>query len=115
MSEDGDLRSQWRGYADNGEGVSIGFEVESLKAIRKPSAGVANPSPSLEKIEYEIDRQKAKIEDNVDRIVDLWRRGAGHARTLLTEGTEERRKHAGNTHRRNEIGALPAIIRDLCF
>ena len=27
MSEDGDLLSQWRGYADDGEGVSIGFKL----------------------------------------------------------------------------------------
>jgi hypothetical protein len=74
MSEDGDLLSQWRGYADNGEGVSIGFKAESLKAIRKAGAGLANPSPSLEKIEYEKERQKAQINDNVDRIIDLWRR-----------------------------------------
>jgi hypothetical protein len=26
LSEDGDLLSQWRGYADDGRGVAIGFE-----------------------------------------------------------------------------------------
>ena len=34
LSEEGDLLSQWRGYADNGAGVSVGFEASYLEKIR---------------------------------------------------------------------------------
>lgn len=33
FSEEGDVLSQWRGYADDGFGVSIGFDSEVLKTI----------------------------------------------------------------------------------
>jgi len=31
MTSNGDMLSQWRGYAENGSGVSIGFDTETLK------------------------------------------------------------------------------------
>jgi hypothetical protein len=93
MSEDGDLLSQWRGYADNGEGLSIGFRVERLTEIgaRASGRGVA-PVASLQKIEYERKQQKAQIEGNVDRIIDLWKQGAGRKLGLLNQGTEDEEK-----------------------
>lgn len=33
LSEEGDLLSQWRGYADDGNGISIGFKREFLSKI----------------------------------------------------------------------------------
>jgi hypothetical protein len=48
LSREGDLLSQWRGYADDGQGVSIGFSkhhlnllVESIQSDHKVSAGLA--------------------------------------------------------------------------
>jgi hypothetical protein len=38
LSEDGDVLSQWRGYADNAQGVAIGFASETLQSsIKKES------------------------------------------------------------------------------
>lgn len=37
LSENGDLLSQWRGYADNGKGVSLGLNVEELSIFIGPS------------------------------------------------------------------------------
>lgn len=37
FSEEGDLLSQWRGYADNGQGISIGFNNQDLNAFNNPS------------------------------------------------------------------------------
>jgi len=92
MSEDGDLLSQWRGYADDGQGVSIGFDDERLKALGKRGTGVANASPSLQKIEYEKDRQKAQIQGTVDHIIDLWKVGAGRTASFLNRDTEDGEK-----------------------
>jgi hypothetical protein len=93
MSEDGDLLSQWRGYADNGQGLSLGFNVDTLNAIGASSSGVgvANVA-SLQKIEYDRKRQKSQIENTVGQIIDLWRRGAGRRITLLNQGNEDEEK-----------------------
>jgi hypothetical protein len=32
LSEDGDVLSQWRGYADDAQGVAVGFDLEALEA-----------------------------------------------------------------------------------
>ena len=48
LSEDGDLLSQWRGYADNGKGCAIGFNMKELQIFCDNSEGVFK----LEKIKY---------------------------------------------------------------
>ena len=48
LSEEGDLLSQWRGYADNGKGCSIGFDMDALKTFCDESDGIFR----LEKIKY---------------------------------------------------------------
>ena len=48
LSEEGDLLSQWRGYADNGKGCSIGFDMDALKKFCDESDGIFR----LEKIKY---------------------------------------------------------------
>lgn len=48
LSEDGDLLSQWRGYADNGKGCSLGFDIDALRDFCNRSNGVF----ALEKIRY---------------------------------------------------------------
>lgn len=48
LSEEGDLLSQWRGYADNGKGCSIGFDKEELQKFCDSSKEVFK----LEKIQY---------------------------------------------------------------
>lgn len=74
FSEKGDLLSQWRGYADDGNGIAIGFDADMLKQIGKPdindniSADVFN----FDKIEYSERSQKSQIRKiAVDLIIDL--------------------------------------------
>lgn len=47
FSQEGDLLSQWRGYADDGSGVAIGFDFEGMKALAKRSHQVR-----LSKVNY---------------------------------------------------------------
>lgn len=43
FSYDGDLLSQWRAYADDGSGVSIGFDESQLNVDKKiPSTGISS-------------------------------------------------------------------------
>lgn len=47
LSEEGDLLSQWRGYASDGKGVSVGFNSEYLKALGEQQQF------TLKQVEYE--------------------------------------------------------------
>ena len=65
-----DLLSQWRAYSNDGSGVSIGFDIKSLK-IQKgiPSPNVNEESTlGLAKIEYLTYKQKKKVRDLCKKI-----------------------------------------------
>lgn len=57
LSEEGDLLSQWRGYADNGKGCSIGFDMDALKKFCDESDGIFR----LEKIQYLTKQQSEEL------------------------------------------------------
>jgi hypothetical protein len=53
LSEDGDLLSQWRGFAADATGVSIGFSTEYLNWLSNGSISQNRTGFNLHKIEYE--------------------------------------------------------------
>jgi hypothetical protein len=55
LSEEGDLLSQWRGYADGASGVSIGFSKKYLERLAGQDDTMHG---QFLKIEYDFDRQK---------------------------------------------------------
>jgi hypothetical protein len=61
LSERGDLLSQWRGYADDGAGFSIGFIPAELQSLPQLVAEDAPPSelrgPVLHEVMYDEDEQ----------------------------------------------------------
>ena len=71
FSEEGDLLSQWRGYGDNAEGVSIGFDFSVLKDedklnIPKNSKSNAYYSHSVQKVIYDDKEQRQKINEFIE-------------------------------------------------
>ena len=84
--EEGDLLSQWRGYGDNAEGLSIGFDFSILKDekdLRIPKYDKPNPyySHSLQKIIYDFEEQEKKVSEflNIDKtdlsfFIEQWHR-----------------------------------------
>lgn len=68
FSENGDLLSQWRGYADNGRGVTIGFDYNTLQEYVKQNFGILE----LKKVVYisEKDRQKL-ITEKAEELLHL--------------------------------------------
>lgn len=60
FSSEGDMLSQWRGYGEDGKGVSIGFDV---------SAFPQNEFYKFGKVEYSLRKQKALIRKDVKNIV----------------------------------------------
>jgi hypothetical protein len=63
LSEDGDLLSQWRGYADNGSGISIGFSRGYLDWLGEASRDEARKILALSKVEYDLGEHKAAVSD----------------------------------------------------
>lgn len=61
LSEQADLLSQWRGYADDGREVSIGFELAYLEELAQTTAKSESPGFALHKVEYEAGRHEALI------------------------------------------------------
>lgn len=73
LSEDGDLLSQWRGYADDATGVAIGFSSEYLKWLSEALKVHNEHSFNLQKIEYESSAHESHIEPTyreIKRLID---------------------------------------------
>ncbi len=75
LSEEGDLLSQWRGYAADATGVAIGFSreyLEQLSESRKPDTS----GFILEKVEYDLAAQEAQVKPTYGRVKQLIEEGA---------------------------------------
>ena len=69
FSYQNDLLSQWRGYADDGRGAAIGFDLDVLKEVVTVSPEISKPSiVSLHKISY----SEAEQREVVHQIVMNW-------------------------------------------
>lgn len=71
LSEEGDLLSQWRGYASDATGFSLGFSkkyIESLsEALRKQ-----DPSGfSMHKVEYQTDAQEELVRPTYQKVKQI--------------------------------------------
>lgn len=68
LSEEGDLLSQWRGFAADATGVSIGFSTEYLNWLSKESVSQDRSGFSLQKIEYEPSAHESCVDPVYLRI-----------------------------------------------
>jgi len=68
MSEHGDVLSQWRGYANDGAGVAIGFESVYFETLTGKAKRESGKLFELKKLEYDVDRQKSAIKNNLAKI-----------------------------------------------
>lgn len=67
VSEEPDLLSQWRGYADDGLGVSIGFDINLFKAFYYSTV---ESFVNFRKVIYARAEQESKIEGEVKALVN---------------------------------------------
>jgi hypothetical protein len=76
LSEDGDLLSQWRTYADDASGVSIGFSKKYLEefAIRY-ELRCSMTSGQFLKVEYDFEKQKELLRPLYGEMKDPASRG----------------------------------------
>lgn len=70
LSADGDLLSQWRGYADDATGVCIGFSTEYLERLGACEHGIP-PNFTLEKIEYRAEDHRQLLEPTYRELHNL--------------------------------------------
>lgn len=70
FSYQNDLLSQWRGYADDGRGAAIGFDLDVLKEITTVSPEISKPSiVSLHKISYSEAEQREVVHQIVKELI----------------------------------------------
>lgn len=69
--ESGDLLSQWRGYAEEGGGYSVGFTFSNDCQIRTESGHTYKPN--LRKVLYNRDQQERLVEDYLEGVCEAWR------------------------------------------
>lgn len=84
LSEEGDLLSQWRGYAADGTGISIGFSKDYLKWLGRQPADVNGFA--VIQVVYDPVTQKENLKPIFDDISRLISDGAYLGSTLLTRG-----------------------------
>lgn len=76
LSEESDPLSQWRGYADDGRGFCIGFDLEKLKTIGKQIDTDGKELFSVIKINYDTTLQNNVASEHFKKIEDYIGRGA---------------------------------------
>ena len=71
FSEEGDLLSQWRAYADDGHGISIGFELNVPQGLPIMNTGeeALHHSLKMEKVVYDYDMQREFLKEVIDRAL----------------------------------------------
>ncbi len=77
FSEEGDLLSQWRGYADDGNGISIGFSRTDFGISEKlPSVDISSINTiGLQKCIYDKEQQNNLVKfifENINKTLDLY-------------------------------------------
>ena len=71
LSKEGDLLSQWRGYASDGAGVSIGFSKDYIQKLADFDDGSDSHKFTLRKIEYDPKIQKKLLRPDFDKLKKL--------------------------------------------
>jgi hypothetical protein len=96
LSEDGDLLSQWRGYAADATGVAIGFSTTYLRWLSETFKLRKEPSFTLQKVEYEPSAHESLVEPTYHKAKVFIEAGAfkwSRPRTLLDNRTDEEVEH----------------------
>lgn len=106
LSEAADTLSQWRGYADDGAGFSIGFSDRFANEYKKPN----DPLIHAQKVVYGIDDQIRLLQPLAVTVVQAIEDGAFSVPsfgTMLTPTSEEERE----SQRQRYMAAHQRLVR----
>jgi hypothetical protein len=76
LSEEGDLLSQWRGYAADATGVSVGFSKDYLEHLAEVSRQPEKSGFTLQRVEYDPEIQENLLKPTYIEIKKLINEGA---------------------------------------
>jgi hypothetical protein len=65
----GDLLSQWRGYAEEGGGYSLGFTFKDQSRVMLENGN--SYRPHLRRVLYDRDRQEKLVDDYLERVCEI--------------------------------------------
>jgi hypothetical protein len=91
LSEDGDVLSQWRGYAADASGVAIGFSRAYLEQFVAAEATATSPGCVLRQVKYDPSEHQAEVEPTYSEakmFIDAGAFSPG-VRSLLDSRTDE--------------------------
>lgn len=113
LSEDGDLLSQWRGYADDGRGVSIGFNKQYFERMSSTLQERDERGFAIKRVIYDHDGQREVATEHFGRIKELLERGAFQSGlgSLLIPTTEEDRAAVKKATEDGHFAVLLAMLR----
>jgi hypothetical protein len=93
LSEEGDLLSQWRGYADDGRGVAIGFESSFFSDLTETTPDRAKGFDLLfVQVCYDPNEQRKITRPYFEKFCQMTNDGALTSPSLLSDETEEEHK-----------------------
>lgn len=101
VSADGDVLSQWRAYADNAQGVAIGFDRDALKATTEQE-GDGQIIVRLAPIAYEDKLLVEVLEPDLQPVMEHYKSGKmrwPRLGTILSPITEEEQDREKQLHK----------------
>lgn len=115
LSEDGDLLSQWRGYADDARGVSIGFDAQELEKMAGTLRASEQETFKLQKVEYDRIKQKELVRPTYEKIKEHVAAGAFKfpGRLTLLDSRTDEEVEAESKAIQKAVGMLTATLLSL--
>ena len=103
LSEASDLLSQWRGYAADATGVSIGFSCEYFEWLgRQPHPGFASPF-SVKKVHYDAAQHEIEIDPTYCEIKKLIAEGAFRPPGIIASAIRTANENESSRAKRKEL------------
>lgn len=116
LSEEGDILSQWRGYAANATGISVGFSKEYFEAHSSEKWRLQESGYTIVKVEYDPKNQADLIKPIFQKIKTFIESGAlSSGLSILGSAglTEEEIQKKEQTRKRAFEGLLETMLHFL--
>jgi len=113
LSEKKDLLSQWRGYANDAYGVSIGFSKEYIELLADSYRGGQVSGFFLDKVIYEPTEQEQAIKPTYEKIKEFINNGAFKPysyRTLLSPKSDEEIENENNEIKKQQYSLSMTML-----
>lgn len=114
LSEKKDILSQWRGYANDAYGVSIGFSKEYIELLADSYRGGQVSGFALGKVIYEPTEQEQVIKPTYEKIKEFINKGAfkpGYSyRSLLSSKSDEEIENENNEIKKQQHSLYMTIL-----